>query len=443
MPGTMPRAGGWRKPVLQTPPVIPEPAGEDLARGRLLAGFPALRHRNFRLFILGQGISLVGFWMQNVAQGWLVYRLSGSPLALGAVAFAGYLPILCLAPVAGVIADRVPRHRVVVATQASLMLLALVLAILVWREAASVPLIVAFAGAVGTVSALDIPARQSFLIEMVGADDLPNAIALNSSIFNGARVLGPAIAGSLVHAVGEAPCFFLNAVSYMAVLVALLRMRVRRPPAPAQLQPLGTGFVSGLRYVWGAPPLRTLLVLLGAVCGLSVQYAMLMPVFARTVFDAGAEGYGLLLTAGGIGAMLSSLQLATRRYSRLAHRRNLLLGLVTFAGGVLRLAASPRLEVALFCHTIAGFGVVRYLATTNTLLQLIVEEPYRGRVMGLHTVMFLGTQPFGSLFLGWLAARSSAPTAAVVSGSVALAATGWLAIRLRRVAAREQAARHA
>src|SRR6266849_9354518 len=407
---------------------------------RRLSGFPALRHRNSRLFVVGQGISLVGYWMQSVAQGWLVYRLEGRPLDLGKVAVAGYLPILCLAPLAGVVADRLPRRRVLLVTQALLGLLALALGVLVWTGAVTVPLVVLFAGGVGLVSALDVPTRQSFLVEMTSAEDLPNAIALNSSIFNGARLVGPALAGSLVAALGEAPCFFLNAASYAAVLAALALMRLPPVDRPRGAHPLDAGFLSGLRYVWGVPVLRNLLLLLGVVCGLGVQYNMLMPVFARTVLGTDAKGYGLLLTAGGVGSIAAALQLAARRYSRAQHRRHLLAGLVTFALAVLGLAASRRLAFALACQALAGYGMVRYLATTNTLLQLNVEDRYRGRMMGLHTVMFLGTQPLGSLVLGALAQRVGAPRAAVVSGGVSLAAAAWLGLRLRRVALREREA---
>jgi MFS family permease len=421
--------------------MLPETASEELPvrRRRFLAGFPALRHRNFRLFVVGQGLSLIGFWMQSVAQGWLVYRLREQPLDLGKVAFAGYLPILFLAPLAGVIADRLPRRPVLLVTQTILMLLAAGLGVVVWFRQVTVPVVIVFAAGVGLVSALDVPTRQSFLVEMVGADDLPNAIALNSSIFNGARVVGPAIAGSLVRLVGEAPCFFLNAASYVAVLIALVAMRLPRTVRHAQPQPLTAGFLSGVRYVWSKPVLRNLLLLLGIVCGLGVQYAVLMPVFARTVFAAGATGYGLLLTAAGIGSVASSLVLAARHYSRVQHRHNLLIGLILFAAGIVGLALSPRIEVALACQFVAGFGMVRYLATTNTLLQLFVDEPYRGRMMGLHTVMFLGTQPFGGLVLGALAQHVGAGRAVLVSGVVSFAAAMWLAYRLRRLAAREAA----
>jgi MFS family permease len=406
----------------------------------MLSGFPALRHRNFRLFVVGQGTSLIGFWMQSVAQGWLVYRLQERPLDVGKVAFAGYLPILFLSPVAGVVADRLPRRAMLLVTQTLLMLLAFCLGILVWRSAVTVPILIVFAGCVGLVSALDVPTRQSFLVEMVGPEDLPNAIALNSSIFNGARVVGPAIAGMLIGIVGEAACFFLNAASYLAVLFALARMDVVDPVRPRQEQPILAGFRSGLGYVWNRPVLRNLLLLLGLVCGMGVQYQVLMPVFARTVFTAGPAGYGLLLTAAGVGSMASSLQLAARRYSRAEHRQNLVFGLVIFATAVLGLSLSPRFEVALVCQLFAGFGMVRYLATTNTLLQLVVDDGYRGRVMGLHTVMFLGTQPAGSLVLGGLAQSFGARRAALVSGTASLSAAVWLLLRLRRIAMRERSA---
>jgi MFS family permease len=409
-------------------------------QSRLVAGFPALRHRNFRLFVVGQGVSLIGFWMQSVAQGWLVFRLQERPLDVAKVFCAGYLPILFLSPVAGVIADRLPRRLVLLVTQTILMLLALALGLLVWKGMVTVSTVVLFAFGVGLVSALDVPTRQSFLVEMAGPEDLPNAIALNSSIFNAARVVGPAIAGSLITVAGEATCFFLNAASYLAVLAALGGMRLPRTVRPSLVQPLGAGFRSGLRYVWGAPVLRNLLLLLGIVCGMGVQYQVLMPAFAKTVFDAGSVGYGLLLAAAGIGSVTSSLQLAARRYSRLQHRRHLLLGLALFGASVLGLAVSPRFELALVCQLVAGYGMVRYLATTNTLLQLVVDDSYRGRMMGLHTVMFLGTQPAGSLILGALAQHFGARRAALVSGGVSLAAATWLAVRLRRVALRERSA---
>jgi MFS family permease len=397
--------------------------------------FPVLRHRNFRLYVVGQGLSLVGFWMQSVAQGWLVYRLSGSAFVLGVVAFASYAPVLCLAPLAGVVADRVPRRALVVLTQVLLLLIALALGVAVSVGAATVALVVTAAVANGAVSAFDIPARQSFLVEMVGPEDLPGAIALNASVFNAARMVGPAVAGFLVAGVGEGPCFLLNAASYGALLVALRRMRLA-PRAAAALAAPGTGLLEGVRYVRRRPVLRTLLLLLGVVGSLGFPWGILLPVFAGRVFGVGPRGYGLLLAAAGIGAVLSGLRLASRRYSELEHRRNLLIGLTALGAGVAGLAFGPGFHAALALQALAGFGMIRYAATTNTLLQLVVEDRYRGRVMGLYTVMFLGTAPLGSLVLGGLAERFGAPAAALVAGTVPLAGAAWLALRLRRVARR-------
>jgi MFS family permease len=338
-----------------------------------------------------------------------------------------------------VVADRVRRHRLLVITQGLLMAITVALALAVATGTVTVGLVVLAAGGIGLVSAFDVPARQAFLVEMVGAEDLPSAIALNSSIFNGARIVGPAIAGSVVHALGETPCFVANAASYLAVLVALLRMRLPVPVA-AEPHPSGGGLGSGLRYVWGERGLRNLLLLLGIVSGLGIQYQILMPVLAQRVFGASARGYGLLLTAGGVGALFSALRLAARHHSRAQHRRHLLIGLGTFACGVLGLGLSRRFEVALVMQALAGFGTIGYTATTNTLLQLIVDDRYRGRVMGLHTVMFLGTAPVGSLVLGALAQRFGASAAVLLSGGVSLAATAWLAVRLRRVALRGEGA---
>jgi MFS family permease len=405
----------------------------------VLPRFPVLRHRNFRLYVVGQGLSFVGFWMQSVAQGWLVYRLSGSAFALGVVAFAAYAPVLAVAPLAGVAADRVRRYHLVVLTQVLLMLIALALGLVVGSGQATVPLIVAAAAATGVVSAFDIPTRQSFLVEMVGPEDLPGAIALNASIFNAARMVGPAVAGLLVAEVGEGPCFLLNAASYVAVLLALARMRLERPAAAPASSPT-TGFVAGVRYVRGQPVLRTLLLLLGVVGSLGFPWVILLPVFAGEVFHVGPRGYGLLLAAAGIGAVLSGLRLASRRYSRLEHRRNLLIGLTSLGCGVVGLALSRSVVVAMAAQALAGFGMIRYVATTNTLLQLVVEDRYRGRVMGLYTVTFLGTAPLGSLVLGAVAERAGAPAGAFLSGSVSLAAAAWLALRLRDVARRERTA---
>ena len=408
--------------------------------GALGARFPALRHRNFRRYVFGQGVSLIGFWMQSVAQGWLVFRLSGSAQVLGLVVAAAFAPIVVVAPLAGVLSERVRRQPAIVATQGASMLLALGLGLLVARGAATVPVVAAFAVALGIVGAIDLPLRQAFLVEMVGIDDLPSAVAMNASIFNAARVVGPAMAGHLVATIGEAPCFILNAASYLAVLWALVGMRLPRAAAPALTTPAGKGFVSGLRYVRRDYRLGALLIGLGVVSAMSLQFSVLMPVVAKRVFGTGARGYGMLLTAFGIGAVTSALWLASQRYSHLEHRRNLLFGLVGFGSGLLGVALSPRFEMALACQVVAGFCMIRYTATTNTLIQLLVDEGYRGRVMGLHTVMFMGTSPIGSLLIGTLAERLGAPVALAVAGATPVLAAFWLSIQVPRAALPEPAA---
>ncbi|MCW5891673.1 MAG: MFS transporter [bacterium] len=387
-------------------------------------GFPALRHRIFRRYVLGQGVSLIGFWMQSVAQAWLVYRLSGSTVALGVVSACAFAPIALLAPVAGVIADRVSKRNLIVLTQTAAMLLAFTLGTLVAFDLATVPLVAVMAAGLGVIGAFDLPTRQAFLVEMVGPQDLASAIALNASIFNTARVVGPAIAGSLVGTIGEAPCFFLNGISYLGVLWALAGIPARAPGAGAASD-RGDLF-SGLRYVRRHRALGALLIALGVVSALALQANVLMPAFAERTFAGGPTAYGLLLTAFGTGAVLSALRLAWRRWTRSQHRANLLLGLGVFALGLLGVAASPRLEVALACQLLAGLGMIRFTATTNTLIQLLVDDRYRGRVMGLHTVMFMGTAPIGSLVLGVTADALGLRAALGVAGAAPLVALAFL-----------------
>ncbi len=401
------------------------PFGDAIA-----ARFPALRHPDFRRYVLGQTVSLSGFWMQSVAQAWLVYRISGSELALGTVAFVAYLPVLGLAPVAGVVADRVDKWRFIIATQSTAMVLALLMGLLIVSGRATVPLVAVFACALGTVGAFDLPTRQSFLVEMVGGDDLPSAIALNASIFNTARVIGPALAGVLVATVGEAPCFFLNSASYLAVLWALAGMRLDTG-RPAVARHSDRALRAGLRYVRQQPVQAALLLALGLVSALALQANVLMPSLAERSFARGPTGYGLLLTAYGVGAVISALWLASQRATAAQHRRTLLSGLAIFGAGLLGVAASPTFPLAVACQLIAGLGMIRFTATTNTLIQLLVADDYRGRVMGLHTVMFMGMAPIGSLVLGAIAEPAGARAALVLSAAAPMVALAFLLRRLR------------
>lgn len=392
--------------------------------------FPALYHRNFRRYVAGQSVSLVGFWMQTVAQGWLVYKVSGSEFWLGAVAFAGYLPVLCLSPVAGAVVDRVDKYRLILGTQAAAMALAFTLAAVSWMGLATVPLVALLAASLGVVGAFDLPARQAFLVDLVGPEDLPSAIALNATIFNTARVIGPAVAGLLVGSVGETPCFTVNGVSYLAALWALAGMRLP-PRGERTTRPLDGSLRSGVEYVRRRPAMRALLVALGLVSAFSLQANVLMPALAARTFGSDAQGYGLLLTAYGMGAVLSALLLARRRRTPAEQRRALLAGLLVFGVGLLGVAASPSFEAALAAQVVAGLGMVRFTAITNASVQLLVDDDYRGRVMGLHTLMFAGVAPIGSLALGTLATPWGPRPALVVSALVALGVGGWLRAALR------------
>lgn len=397
-----------------------------MASGRIVARFPALGHRNFRRYAIGQVISLAGFWMQNVAQGWLVYRLSGSELALGAVAFVGYAPMFVLSPLAGVVADRMDKRQLIYVTQSLAMLLAFVMGVIVVTDLVTVPVVAVMAFLTGVVGAFDLPTRQSFMVELVDGKDLPGAIAFNASVFNTARVVGPAIAGTLVATAGEGPCFFLNSASYLAALWALAGMRFeghRRVAVGGR----ATGLRSGLAYVRRRPILAVLLGTLGAVSTIALQSNVIMPSLAHRVFGREAQGFGALLTAYGTGAVVTALRLASRTYTDVEYRRNLLLGLGCMALGLLVVAASPRYELALVGQLVAGFGMLRYTATTNALVQLLVDDGHRGRVMGIHTVMFAGAAPFGALILGSIAREVGPQAALVVSGSGALLAAMWLA----------------
>jgi predicted MFS family arabinose efflux permease len=400
-----------------------------VAAGRIVGRFPALAHRNFRRYAVGQVISLAGFWMQNVAQGWLVYRLSGSELALGAVAFVGYLPVFLFSPVAGVVADRMDKRRLIYVTQTLAMLLAFVMGLLVVTDLATVPVVGVMAFLTGCVGAFDLPTRQSFMVELVGGEDLPGAIAFNASVFNTARVVGPAIAGMVVATAGEGPCFFLNAVSYLAALWALAGMRFAQRPRVG-VASRATGLRSSLGYVRRRPVLAALLGTLGVVSTLALQSNVIMPSLAHRVFGRDAQGFGGLLTAYGIGAVITALRLASRTYSDVEYRRNLLLGLGCMALGHFAVAMSPRYDLALAGQLVAGFGMLRYTATTNALVQLLVDDGHRGRVMGLHTVMFAGAAPFGALILGSIAREAGPQAALVVSGAGAVLAAMWLAARL-------------
>jgi len=389
----------------------------------------ALRHRNFRLFFGGQLISLTGTWMQTVAQSWLVYRLTGSSVLLGAVGFAGQIPVFVLAPLGGALADRHNRHRIVIATQTSAMILALTLSFLTLTETVRVWHIALLGALLGVVNAFDVPARQSFLVEMVGREDLMNAIALNSSMFNGARVIGPAVAGLLVASIGEGWCFFANGASYLAVIAGLLMMRLGPRRRPDRTDSPLANVLEGFRYARRTAPVRTLLLLVGVVSLVGMPYTVLMPLFADAILRGGARGLGILMGATGVGALLGALTLAGR--SGVRGLGNLVAGAAAGFGATLMLFSFSRwfwLSAVILVAT--GFCMMLQMACTNTLLQSMVPDRLRGRVMALYSMMFMGMAPFGALFAGLTASQIGAPLTVAAGAAGCLLAAAIFASRV-------------
>ncbi|HUK87861.1 MAG TPA: MFS transporter [Terriglobales bacterium] len=398
----------------------------------------ALRHRNFQLFFGGQLISLIGTWMQNVAQAWLVYRMTGSSLLLGAVAFANQIPVFLFAPLGGIVADRHNRHRVVVATQTAMMLLAFALAALTLTHTVKVWHIFVLAALLGVANSYDIPARQSFLVDMVGKEDLMNAIALNSSMFNGARVVGPAVAGLLVAWVGEGWCFFLNAVSYVAVIAGLLLMKLPPWLKLEHSESAMAHMVEGFRFVRRTLPIRALLLLLGLVSLVGMPYAVLMPIFADQILHGGARALGLLMGAAGVGALIGALTLAARTQLR-GLGTWVAVSSLSFGVALILFSYSRWFWASLLLLVPAGCSLMVQMASSNTLIQAMVPDQLRGRVMAVYTMMFLGMAPLGALFAGALAERLGAPLTLALGGlgCIAGAATFWLRWPALRVEARQ------
>lgn len=392
----------------------------------------ALASRNYRLFFFGQSVSLIGTWMQQVAMMWLVYQRTGSAFLLGLVGFASQIPAFLLAPLAGVLIDRWDRRRTLLGTQAGALLQAVLM--LALAAATGLPTSYTIAGILalsvflGTVNALDTPARQAFLVQMIeNREDLGNAIALNSSMFNAARLIGPALAGFLIDAAGEWTCFLLNALSYVAVLAALLAMRVetQRPARTSVVQ----GFAEGFRYAFGFAPIRVLLVQLGLVSFAAMPLQVLMPVFATDILGGGPHTLGLLTGASGLGALAGALLLASRRTVLGLGRQIAAAGLL-FGGAMIGFGFSQTLGLSLAILLLAGFAMIVQMAASNTVLQTIVAEDKRGRVMAFYSMAFMGMAPLGSLAAGAIAGRLGAPLTVQLGGALALVVAALFALRL-------------
>ena len=393
--------------------------------------FRALRYRNYRLFFAGQSISLIGTWMQRIAMSWLVYRLTHSAFLLGVVGFAGLIPTFIFAPFAGVLADRWNRHRTLIVTQILAMLQATVLAILVITGTVQVWHVVTLAIFLGAVNALDMPVRQAFVVQMIeGKEDLGNAIALNSSMVNAARLLGPSAGGMLIGAFGEGICFIVNAVSYVAVIVALLGMRI----APLQTRPRSGHVLEGLKegfsYAFGLTPIRYIILLLALVSLMGMPYQILMPVFAADVLGGGPHTLGFLMGASGLGALFGTVYLAWRRSVR---GLGLLIAIAAsvFGVGLVAFSLSHVVWLSMLLVFVAGLGMMVQMASSNTVLQTIVDDDMRGRVMSFFTMAFMGMAPFGSLLAGALASSIGAQRTLIIGGGFCVAGAALFATKLK------------
>ncbi len=399
---------------------------------RLPATLRALRYRNFRLFLGGQLVSVAGTWMQSVAQAWLVYRLTGSAVLLGAVSFAGQIPIFLLAPIGGIVADRFNRHRVVMATQMAAMLLAFVLAALTLSGTVRIWHVFVLASLLGIVWAFDIPARQSFIVNLVDEDDLMNAVALNSSMFNASRVVGPAVAGLLVASLGEGWCFFANGASFLAVLLGLFLMKVPKPRRSRQLGSPLSDMREGFRFAAHHSPIRALLLLLGLISAAGMPYVVLMPIFADRVLHGGPRALGTLMGAAGIGALTGALLMASRNHLKGLPRWIAVAGL-SFGAAQLAFSFSRIYWLSLILLVVVGFFMMIQMVASNTLVQSMAPDRLRGRLISILSMAFIGLAPFGALLSGIAANRLGAPLTVAAGGLVSMTAAGVFWLHLPRI----------
>jgi MFS family permease len=390
----------------------------------------ALAHRNYRLFFFGQGVSLIGTWMQQTALTWLAWRLTHSALLVSLVAFAGQIPAFAASPISGALADRWNRHRTVLATQTASMIHAALMTVLVATGVITFWQIVALMVVIGLINSLDMPARQALVVDMIeDRADLGNTIALNSMIFHSARLIGPAAAGLLINAVGEWPCFLLNAVSYLAVLAALLAMRIAPRSNEAPSRHLLHGVGEGVAYALRSVPIRTILALVAMIGMVGTPLGVLMPVYADKVLGGGSETYGLLLSVSGLGALVGCLLLAMRK-SVLGLGKLMVLMIALLGIATIGVACTRVLEISLVLVTLIGFAVMVAVAASNTILQTIVDEDKRGRATSLYMMAFMGTAPLGSLLAGICADVLGTPWTLAISGAVSIGGALLFALRL-------------
>ncbi len=390
----------------------------------------ALRWRNFRLYFSGQTISLIGTWMTRLATSWLVYRLTGSALLLGIVGFSGQIPTFLFAPFAGVWVDRLDRRRVLVVTQILAMLQSLALAALTLSRHINIQEIIWLSAFQGLINAFDMPARQAFLVQMVeDKQDLGNAIALNSSMVNLARLVGPSLAGAVIAVSGEGACFLIDGISYIAVIASLLAMRLTAAVAKPTVDSMRSQLKEGWAYVSGFAPVRTILLLFAMVSLMGWPFTVLMPIFAGKILHGGPHTLGFLMGAVGVGALVSAMSLALRK-TVLGLGRMIPLSTVALGAGLILFGLSRSLWISLMLMLVCGFGMMQQMAASNTIIQTIVEDSKRGRVMSFYAMAFVGMAPFGSLLAGVLAHAIGAPRTVMLSGACCLAGAAWFAAQL-------------
>jgi MFS family permease len=375
----------------------------------------ALRNRNYRLYVVGQLVSLVGTWMQTVAQNWLVYRLTGSPVQLGLIGFAGQIPVFLLSPIGGAVADRFNRPRVLLCTQAGAGLLALLLAVLTFTERVEIWHVFTLALLFGVVFAFDVPARHALIAEMVDKTDMTNAIALNSSMVNGARIIGPAIAGLTVAAIGEGWCFLVNAVSYLALIASLFAMRLTPPAQRAKDESALHSIVEGFQFVARTAPIRALLLMVALSSVMGLPYTVLMPIFADQILQGGAGGYGVLMATSGAGALIGALTLASRTNVR-GLGTWVAVATAAFGLSLIMFSISRVFWLSALLLVPVGYFLMVQLAASITLIQAMVPNRLRGRVMAAYSMMFFGMSPFGALLSGALAGPLGAPMTVALGG---------------------------
>lgn len=409
----------------------PAADGSSSGLGFMLRAF---RYRNYRLFFGGQIVSLVGTWITLTSTSWLVYRLTGSAFLLGVVGFASQFPSFILTPFAGIFVDRWNRHRLLIGTQICSMVISFVLAGLTLSDTISIHWLIIVSVFSGIVNAFDMPGRQAFVIMLVeDKRDLGNAIALNSSMFNAARLVGPSIAGTIIALSNEGWCYLLDGVSYFAVILALLAMRITHVPpvVSTQASPLQQ-FREGFRYAWESRVIRSIITLVGLICLVGVPYSVMMPVFAAEVLGGGAHTLGFLMTATGGGALLGALWLASRRTVE-GLTRNIAVAGGLFSGGLMAFALSRVMWFSIPMLVVTGFGFIAMVASGNTLLQTIVEDGKRGRVISLFLMAYFGTTPIGSLAAGALSARIGAPITTAACGLLCLVGVAWFASQRKAI----------